>query len=72
MKIAIKDEFIKIGQLLKKIKVISTGGEAKNFLENNDVKINGKKPEGRGSKVHIGDTLWIGDDLYQVVADSDK
>lgn len=67
MKIVITDESIKIGQLLKKINVISSGGEAKHFLEHNLVKINGKKPEGRGSQVPVGATLWINDDLYQVV-----
>ena len=67
MKIVIKDESIKIGQLLKKINVIGTGGEAKHFLENNTVKINGEVPAGRGSKVKVGSTLWINDDLYQVV-----
>ena len=69
MKIIIKDEYIKLGQLLKKIKVISTGGEAKNYILNNIIKINGEKPEGRGTKVKVGATLWINDDLYQVVND---
>ena len=67
MKIVIKDEYIKLGQLLKKINVISTGGEAKHYILNNVIKINGEKPEGRGTKVKVGSTLWINDDLYQVV-----
>lgn len=67
MKIVITGEFIKIGQLLKKMGIINTGGEAKLYLENNTIKINGKKPEGRGSKVPVGATLWINDDLYQIV-----
>ena len=67
MKIVIKDESIKIGQLLKKINVISSGGQAKWFIENNSIKINGNAPLGRGTKVEKGSTLWINDDLYQVV-----
>ena len=67
MKIVIKDESIKIGQLLKKINVINSGGEAKFFLANNSVKINGETPVGRGSKVYVGDTLWINDELFQVI-----
>lgn len=67
MKIVIKDESIKIGQLLKKINVINSGGEAKFFLANNEVKINGEIPVGRGSKVYVGDTLWINDELFQVI-----
>ncbi len=67
MRIVIKSESIRIGQLLKKINVIGTGGEAKTFLENNTVKINGRVPDGRGAKVKVGATIWINDDLYQVV-----
>lgn len=67
MKIVINNDSIKIGQLLKKISVIQTGGQAKIFLENNKVLINGKVPVGRGTKVPVGATLWINDDLYQVV-----
>ena len=57
MKIVITGESIKIGQLLKKIKVITTGGQATAFLANNEVKINGKYPEGRGTKVKVGSTI---------------
>lgn len=71
MKIVIKDESIKIGQLLKKINVISSGGQAKWFLENNVVKVNGEIPTGRGTQVKVGSTLWINDDLYQVVREGE-
>lgn len=69
MKIYIKNEWITIGQLLKKISIISSGGQAKDFLQNNVVKINGEKPIGRGTKVWVGATLWINDDLYQVLSE---
>lgn len=72
MKIVIKDDSIKLGQLLKKIDVINTGGEAKQFIVNNVIKINGQKPIGRGSKVKPGDVLWINDDLYKVVKEVAK
>ena len=71
MKVVIKDESIKIGQLLKKINAISSGGEAKHFLENHSVKINGRKPDGRNAKVTLGSTIWIDDELYQVVSELD-
>lgn len=67
MKIIITGEFIKLGQLLKKLNFITTGGEAKLFVLNNSIKINGKRPEGRGSKVYAGTTIWINDDLFQIV-----
>ncbi len=69
MKIVIKGNEIRIGQLLKKINMISTGGQAKFFLENNVVKIDGRVPGGRGAKVRVGDTLWINDEVYQVVSE---
>jgi len=69
MKIVISGESIKIGQLLKKINIITTGGQATSFLASNEVKINGKVPEGRGTKVKVGSTIWINDELYQVVSE---
>lgn len=71
MKIVIKDESIRLSQLLKKISVISTGGQAKWYVANNDIKINGRKPEGRNAKILVGSTVWINDDLYQVVSEFD-
>nr|WP_307939107.1 RNA-binding S4 domain-containing protein [Mycoplasmopsis bovis] len=41
--IYIKDDSITIGQLLKKIGLIQTGGGAKFYLESNKVLINNKK-----------------------------
>jgi ribosome-associated protein YbcJ (S4-like RNA binding protein) len=57
MKIEITEEFIKIGQLLKKISIISSGGMAKKFLANTEVKVNGKRIGNRSSKVRPGDTV---------------
>lgn len=71
MKIYIKDEYITICQLLKKMNIISSGGQAKFFLKNNDVKINGKRPIGKGSKVLIGSVVWINDELYHIVSEID-
>lgn len=69
MKIVIKDEYIRLSQLLKKISLISTGGQAKWYIAHNDIKINGKVPIGRNAKVQVGSTIWINDDLYQVVSE---
>ncbi|QQH84113.1 RNA-binding S4 domain-containing protein [Mycoplasmopsis bovis] len=59
--IYIKDDSITIGQLLKKIGLIQTGGGAKFYLESNKVLINNKKLlfEGRNTKVKNGDLLII-------------
>lgn len=64
--IYIKDDFITIGQLLKKIGLIQTGGGAKFYLESNKVLINNKKPEGRNTKVINGDLLIINSNIFIV------
>ena len=58
-----------IGQLLKKMKYIQSGGGAKLYLTTHDIKINGKKPEGRNSKIKDGDVIWINDDLYKILSE---
>ncbi|MFZ8227480.1 RNA-binding S4 domain-containing protein [Mycoplasmopsis bovis] len=64
--IYIKDDFITIDQLLKKIGLIQTGGGAKFYLESNKVLINNKKPEGRNTKVKNGDLLIINSNIFIV------
>ncbi len=66
MKIEIMGEFIKLGQLLKKTNRILSGGAAKQYIETHEIKINGKKPEGRGSKIKPGDTVWIDDQVFLI------
>lgn len=50
--IKIKDEYITLGQFLKKINIISSGGYAKEFLLENDVLVNNEKEERRGRKLY--------------------
>lgn len=64
--IYIKDDSITIGQLLKKIGLIQTGGGAKFYLESNKVLINNKKPERRNTKVKNGDLLIINSNIFIV------
>ncbi len=64
--IYIKDDSITIGQLLKKIGLIQTGGGSKFYLESNKVLINNKKPEGRNTKVKNGDLLIINSNIFIV------
>ncbi|NLS34596.1 RNA-binding protein [Mycoplasma agalactiae] len=69
--IFIQEDFITIGQLLKKIGFIQTGGGAKFYLEKNKVLINSKKPEGRNSKVKSGDLLTINSNIYIIKKEPD-
>ncbi|UWD34211.1 RNA-binding S4 domain-containing protein [Mesomycoplasma molare] len=69
MLVKIKGDFIKVSQLLKKMKIVDSGGQTKEFLATNQVIINDKKCESRGTKVFINDVVWINDELYKIVSE---
>jgi ribosome-associated protein len=58
-KIAIDTPTIQLGQLLKKADIIATGGQAKHFLLEVAVKVNGERETRRGRKLVPGDTVEI-------------
>ncbi|CAC13176.1 conserved hypothetical protein [Mycoplasmopsis pulmonis] len=72
MTILIKGEFLTIGQLIKKIKLIDSGGQIKQFMQSHQVKINGKLINTRNTKVRVGDTIWIDDQLYTIKAQNNE
>ena len=57
--IAINTPTIQLGQLLKKANIIATGGQAKFFLVDMDVRVNGEREKRRGRKLVPGDTVEI-------------
>ncbi len=57
--IAIDSPYITLGQLLKMVDVIQSGGHAKFFLQENDVLVNGEKEDRRGRKLYQGDLVEI-------------
>lgn len=57
--VTITDEYITLGQLLKKTDCISTGGEAKPFLEQFTVKVNGEPEARRGRKLYFDDVVEV-------------
>ena len=50
--IKIRDEFIKLGQLLKLASMVEDGVEAKYVITDGLVKVNGEVDERRGRKVY--------------------
>lgn len=50
--IKINTEYIELGKFLKIIDAISSGGEAKYFLKDNLVLVNGEKEDRRGRKLY--------------------
>lgn len=55
----ITDEFITLGQLLKVLGVIGTGGEARWYLGENAVYVNGEPEARRGRKLRNADLLQL-------------
>ncbi len=62
IKLSIKEEFIRLDSALKLAGLVSTGGQAKIFIQNGEVMVNGEVCEMRGKKLRLGDTAQIGDD----------
>jgi ribosome-associated protein len=50
--IMIKTEYIALGQFLKLADCISTGGQAKSFLEETKITVNGEAENRRGKKLY--------------------
>mgnify|MGYP002623729937 CR=1 FL=1 len=53
----IRDEFIKLGQLLKLAGIAGSGIEAKIMIENGEVMLNGETETRRGRKIREGDIV---------------
>lgn len=57
--ITIYTEYITLGQFLKLADIIQSGGEAKEFLQDNIVYINGEIDVRRGRKLRDGDKVVV-------------
>ena len=62
-----KDEqYITLQSLLQVSGVISTGGMAKIFLQENEVKVNNEREDRRGRKLYPGDKVLVGKTSFLV------
>ena len=55
--VEIRDDFIKLGQLLKLADLVSSGVEAKIVIQNGEVKVNGEVDTRRGKKIYPQDIV---------------
>lgn len=62
--IKITSEYITLGQFLKFTNIISNGGEAKFFIANNKIFLNGQQIFERGKKLRSHDQININDRLF--------
>ncbi len=58
---AIRGDLITLGQLIKALDLVTTGGEVKEFLEASYITVNGEEENRRGRKLRVGDRISIAD-----------
>ena len=66
VKIRDDEEYITLNVLLKITGLIQTGGEAKWYLNENDVYVNGEKENGRGRKLYREDVIKANKDEFVI------
>ena len=64
--IIINTEYITLGQFLKLADIIQSGGEAKSFLAQNEVEIDGISDNRRGRKLRGGEMIEILGQKYEI------
>lgn len=64
--INIRGDYIKLEQLLKIADIVSSGGEAKFFLSNTKVYVNGELDQRRGRKLYKNDEVKILGQIYKI------
>lgn len=62
-----EDEFIKLGQALKKASLVGSGVEAKMVIHDGLVQVNGEVEVQRGKKLHDGDVVSYDGETIQIV-----
>ncbi|MDI9242690.1 RNA-binding S4 domain-containing protein [Fusibacillus kribbianus] len=64
--IAIRDEFIKLGQAMKLARLVDSGVEAKLVIQDGKVKVNGEICLQRGKKLYGGDIFEFEGKLIKI------
>ena len=65
--VKIEGEYITLAQLLKKLNLISSAGEARTFLQEYEVLVNGQPEVRRGRKIRPGDQVIINGNQHNVI-----
>jgi ribosome-associated protein len=53
----IRGEWIELGQLLKRVRAVDSGGAAKRVVQDGRVRVNGRVETRRGAKLRPGDVV---------------
>lgn len=65
-KITIKTDYITLSQFLKLSNIVSSGGEAKNYLQSNQILVNGEKENRKGKKLYKGDHIKVENKDFEI------
>ncbi len=60
--------YITLGQMLKLANLIGNGGEAKAFLQVEEVRVNGETDQRRGRKLYPGDEVLVKGKTYRIAS----
>lgn len=66
MNVQITSGYITLGQLLKHINLVHTGGQVKEFVISNRIAVNGALTTQRGKKIYPGDSVQINDTVIEI------
>ena len=66
--IPIRDDMIRLGQLLKLANLVEDGVEATELIKNGLVKVNGEIDDRRGRQLHDGDTVTVNGHTVRISA----
>lgn len=66
--VGIRDESIRLGQLLKLAGLIDTGSDAKVLLDDGAVTVNGETEHRRGRQLHVGDVVGLAGESVRITS----
>ncbi|MGI6365731.1 MAG: RNA-binding S4 domain-containing protein [Bacillota bacterium] len=66
MKVAIQSPYITLGQFLKLVNLVQSGGQAKAFVVGNQIQVNGVLTRQRGKKIYPGDKVEVSGTVYEI------
>lgn len=64
--IKLREDFIKLGQALKAAGLVESGVDAKIFIQDGQVKVNGSTEIQRGKKLYEGDVVEFNDETIKI------
>lgn len=66
-RVSFEGEFITLAQFLKKVNLVSSGGEVKSFLLTESIMVNDMNENRRGRKLRSGDQIVVSGRLFELV-----